>query len=225
MSKMSRRLLAFMLLCVFALTAVAGPAARVFAQDEDKELTLTLKPARDTRVSDWLVYVNGAVSDNSKGAVTLPEDWKDGTLYTLNDVDGSGVITLTGTNDELGSMTLRLIKADGSVPSVSFWDKSVARQTLAGTVTDPVYKMDDDTWYSAADMETAILMASDVAAAIEAIGTVSLDSVDAIVNAEALYDKLPDGEKDYVDNHQDLTNARTAYGTMKALADKKAEQK
>ena len=226
MSKMSRRLLAMMLLCVFVLTAVTGPAVRVHAQDEEKSLTLTIKPAKETKAGDWLAYVNGAVADNAwTGSMTLPEEWKDGALYTLTaDQDGNATITLKGTKDVLESMNIRLIKADGTSP-VLLWDNSIARQTLAGTITTPFFNMDDGKWHKDAKTTEAVLLASDVSAAIQAIGTVTLDSNDAISAAEGLYAQLPDAEKAYVTNYTELTKARTDYDTMKALADKKTEAK
>lgn len=51
----------------------------------------------------------------------------------------------------------------------------------------------------------------DVEEAIKAIGEVSLESNDAILKAERLYDNLTDSEKSKVDNKAMLVEARFSY--------------
>ncbi|MBQ3146955.1 MAG: metallophosphoesterase [Oscillospiraceae bacterium] len=67
--------------------------------------------------------------------------------------------------------------------------------------------------------------AAAVDALIDAIGTVTLDSLDAIVAAEEAYNNLTEDQKDLVENHLILTDARAAYDTLKAAADKEAADK
>ena len=56
-------------------------------------------------------------------------------------------------------------------------------------------------------------------AAIDAIGTVTLDSKDAIEYAEDLYASLEASQKSQVNNYSTLTAARTAYDSLKKVAD------
>ena len=78
----------------------------------------------------------------------------------------------------------------------------------------------------AADKEIADkAAAAAVDALIDAIGTVTLDSLDAIVAAEEAYNNLTEDQKDLVENHLILTDARAAYDTLKAAADKEAADK
>lgn len=59
-------------------------------------------------------------------------------------------------------------------------------------------------------------------AAIDEIGTVTLERKDAIVHAEQLYDELSQDAKNKVDNHKTLTAARKEYDRLDAAV-KKAE--
>ena len=64
-----------------------------------------------------------------------------------------------------------------------------------------------------------------VIAKIAAIGTVTLDSKAAIEAAEAAYAALSDAQKALVANYETLTDARAAYDTLKAAADKEVADK
>ena len=55
--------------------------------------------------------------------------------------------------------------------------------------------------------------------AINAIGTVTLDSKDAIEYAEGLYEQLDDSQKAQVTNYSTLTQARTTYDSLKNVQD------
>ena len=60
--------------------------------------------------------------------------------------------------------------------------------------------------------------------AIAAIGTVTLDSEDAILNAEKLYGILTDKEKESIKNRIDLVNAREEYDRLVLEAQEEAQQ-
>ena len=76
-----------------------------------------------------------------------------------------------------------------------------------------------------AEKEAADKAAADaVIAKIAAIGTVTLDSKEAIEDAEAAYAALTADQKALVTNYTTLTEARTAYDAMKAAAEQAANQ-
>ncbi len=60
---------------------------------------------------------------------------------------------------------------------------------------------------------------------IAAIGTVTLDSKDAIQAARAAYDALTDAQKELVDNYQLLTDAETAYAELVKTVEDEAAAK
>ena len=57
--------------------------------------------------------------------------------------------------------------------------------------------------------------AKEIEELITDIGSVSLNSKDAIVAARSKYDSAPDEIKEFVDNYEDLTNAESTYQTLK----------
>lgn len=64
-----------------------------------------------------------------------------------------------------------------------------------------------------------------VIASIDAIGTVTLDSKDAIQNAATMYDGLTSSEKALVTNHSKLENALTKYNSLVDAEEKRIRSK
>lgn len=122
--------------------------------------------------------------------------------------------TIYKTNGSHGCINLPYSAAKKIYENISAGD-AVLVYTLSGTESS-------DTSSTSSTDSTDTSAANAVVDAINAIGTVTLDSESAITNARNLYDALSAENQSLVTNYSTLTDAETAYAAL--VAEQAAEQ-
>ena len=100
----------------------------------------------------------------------------------------------------------------------NYWNTGDMRDPLYAEIVNRAGLLPWKDYGGSSDQEAA----DAVEALIAAIGTVTLDSEEAIEDAEAAYEALTDAQKALVDNYSTLTDARAEYNRLKAEADQAA---
>ena len=135
----------------------------------------------------------------------------DGTLYYKND---SGNVLAVGIPEAVG--VIKLINAIGPVTLNSGNAITIARNAYGALPDDQKANVTNYAVLTAAESTFSALQVSHAEGLINAIGTVTLSSGDAISAARNAYDALTTAQKAKVDNYVKLNAAETRYAQLAA---------